>query len=379
MTAHTTPSALSVTIDVSAVPYGRGVSRYTSNLVAHLAHLPGLELQAVGYSRGLYRPLQQWLHTLPDSVSTKAWPLSPAFVEQLWRTIRRPSPVSAKTAVFHAWEWQLPPLTIPQVVTIHDLAYQLFPETAHPTVVKHFDRLLKQIEKNPLIHVIAVSQTTRDDVLRLTGIEAHRVHVVYEALPQESQIVPSEAVLQATAAEFPRPFLLFVGTTEPRKNLQQLIAAWKTIRRDFDLVIAGSVGWDEFTVQPGMHVLGYVPDEKLAALYRLAQALMYPSLYEGFGLPILEAYFHGCPVITSNRSSMAEIAGKPAILVNPEDPDAIAEATLTLESRDSRARRQRQKDMQRVLTEFSWEKAAQQTFAVYQQAARPSDQGAERV
>lgn len=364
---------LKVMIDVSAVPYGRGVSRYTSNLVLNLAELRNLELTAFGYSRGQYRQLKSWLAGLPENVKTKAWPLSVTMVERLWQTTGQLKPDINQIEVFHAWEWQLPPLKkLPLVVTIHDLAYKLFPETAHPSVISHYDRLLGEIESNQQIRVIAVSQTTKQDILKLTRIEESRVHVVYESLPVESEIVPSAEMLAMTQFEFPKPFLLFVGTTEPRKNLTNIIQAWESVKDDFDLVIAGSVGWDEFKLKPGMHVLGYVPDEKLAALYRTAHALVYPSLYEGFGLPILEAYFHGCPVITSNTSSMSEIAGQPARLVNPENAAEIAEGILSIEAADTKARQKRQQDMRQVLEQFRWDDTAKQTMAVYQMAADES-------
>lgn len=364
---------LKVMIDVSAVPYGRGVSRYTSNLVLNLVELRNLELTAFGYSRGQYRQLKSWLAGLPENVKTKAWPLSVTMVERLWQTTGQPKPDINQIEVFHAWEWQLPPLKkLPLVVTIHDLAYKLFPETAHPSVISHYDRLLGEIESNQQIRVIAVSQTTKQDILKLTRIEESRVHVVYESLPVESEIVPSAEMLAMTQFEFPKPFLLFVGTTEPRKNLTNIIQAWESVKDDFDLVIAGSVGWDEFKLKPGMHVLGYVPDEKLAALYRTAHALVYPSLYEGFGLPILEAYFHGCPVITSNTSSMSEIAGQPARLVNPENAAEIAEGILSIEAADTKARQKRQQDMRQVLEQFRWDDTAKQTMAVYQMAADES-------
>lgn len=365
--------SLKVMIDVSAVPYGRGVSRYTSNLVLNLAELRNLELTAFGYSQGQYRQLKRWLGELPANVKTKAWPISVSMTERLWRTVGRPRPANNQIDVFHAWEWQLPPLkNLPMVVTVHDLAYKLFPETAHPSVVSHYDRLLEELEKNQHIRVIAVSQTTKQDILKLTRIEESRVHVVYESLPVESEIVPSDELLTMTQIEFPKPFLLFVGTTEPRKNLTTIISAWESVKDDFDLVIAGSIGWDEFRVKPGMHVLGYIPDEKLAALYRTAHALVYPSLYEGFGLPILEAYFHGCPVITSNTSSMSEIAGQPARLVDPTNPAEIAEAILSIEDVDTKARQKRQQDMRQVLEQFRWDDTAKQTMAVYQMSADES-------
>src|SRR5690606_13611531 len=114
---------------------------------------------------------------------------------------------------------------------------------------------------------------------------------------------------------------------------------------------------------------GYVSTAQLACLYRLAHALVFISLSEGFGLPILEAYFHGCPVITSRVSSMPEIGGKPGLYVDPYDVEGTAETILALEPKDSRARRQREKDMLEVLESFSWERAAKETMNVYQLTA----------
>lgn len=362
---------LKVMIDVSAVPYGRGVSRYTSNLVKHLGNRQDLEVTAFGYSQGQYGQLEKWAKTLPKQVQTKLWRLSPSLLRKMWHIFHGPSPVSQGTQVYHAWDWQLAPVDVPQVVTIHDLAYKLFPETAHPVVSAHYDQLIAQLEKQTDIQVITVSQTSKNDIIRLTKIASERVHVVYQSLPEEAEIVPQQSDLDEVAQKYSlnKPFLLFVGTTEPRKNLKNIIRAWQQVKDQFDLVIAGAAGWDEFKEQPGMQVLGYVSSLELAALYRLAHVLVFPSLYEGFGLPILEAYFHGCPVITAHGSSMKEIAGKPAILVDPNSPDEIAEAILAVEARDSRARRKRIADMTEVLQEFRWEKTAAQTAQVYQIAA----------
>ncbi len=362
---------LQVMIDVSAVPYGRGVSRYTSNLVKHLGVIQEIEVTAFGYSLGQYRQLQQWMKTLPKEIHRQTWFISPNLLGKLWQKIHWPSPVSKGIQVYHAWDWQLAPAKIPQVVTIHDLAYRLFPETAHPVVVEHYNHLIKEVEKNEDIQVITVSQTSKSDIVRLTKIQSERVHVVYQSLPAEAEIVPDPLDLENVIQKYniEKPFLLFVGTTEPRKNLKNIIRAWEQIKTQFDLLIAGAAGWDEFQPQPGMQVLGYVSSLELASLYRLAHVLVFPSIYEGFGLPILEAYFHECPVITANGSSMAEIAGKPAILVNPNSPDEIAEAVQALEPKESRARRKRIRDMAEVLQQFRWEKTARQTAEVYQIAA----------
>lgn len=364
-------SRLSVMFDVSSVPYGRGVSRYTSNLATALSNRLELELTLFGYSWRQHDMLQQWAGEFGSHVQKRIWKIPPSLLEKMWVRTGFPSPVRG-VDIYHAWESQLPATgAVPFVVTIHDLAHMMFPETAHPKVVERYKHLLWRLEKDPRSHVIAVSHATKQDILNLTSLTPDRVHVVHEALPQEARIVPSEDEVEKTKRELQikKPFLLFVGTTEPRKNLKNIIAAWKKVRKEFDLVIAGAQGWEEFTVEPGMHMLGYVSPSQLACLYRLAHALVFISLSEGFGLPILEAYFHGCPVITSRVSSMPEIGGKPGLYVDPYDVEGVAEAILALEAKDSRARRQREKDMREVLENFSWERAAKETMNVYQLTA----------
>lgn len=364
---------IAITLDVSSIPYGRGVSRYTSNLVRALSLRPDVSLGIFGYSRAHFDQLQAWSEELPSFVRKKIWKVPPTWLHASWRLLSLPplSWIDPQAQVFHAWDWQLAPLgSIPQVVTIHDLAYKLFPDTAHSAVVRQYDQLLQTLENHPKIPVIAVSQATKNDIVNLTNIDPQRVHVVYEALPEEAKIIPSEEERSAVLvqAKLHKPFLLTVGTTEPRKNLQRVIEAWKKISDRYDLVIAGAQGWDNLEKHPGIHYLGYVSPVTLASLYRSAHALVFVSLYEGFGLPILEAYFQHCPVVTANVSSMSEIADKPGILVDPYDVDMIAEACLAVEPPDSAARKKRIKDMQTVLNRFTWEATAEQTVQVYKQA-----------
>lgn len=361
---------LPVTLDVTPVVYGRGVSRYTSNLARALANNRQVELTMFGSNWGLWPQLKGFADTMEAHVDNSFWKLPPWFLRSSWSLTGLPKPLTNQ-GVFHAWDWQVPPWKkVGLVVSIYDLAYKIFPQTAHPKIKRHYDHLISQIEASPNIHVITTSQASREDILRLTKIDEQRVHMVYPGLPTEAQIVPTEDEMQVVKSKFDlhKPFLLFVGTTEPRKNLKNIIAAWEKVKDQFELVIVGAQGWDNFEVKAGMHVLGYVSSAELAALYRQAQALMYVSLYEGFGLPILEAYFHRCPVITSNCSSMSEVAGSPAVLVDPQNPEEIAEAVISLEDKSSKARQRREEDMQQVLKQYSWERTAQQTIAVYQMA-----------
>lgn len=365
---------LSVLVDVSALAYGRGVSRYTSNLVRALLQEPELRVGAFAASRGHQGDLRQWMSELPALGLRRLWPIPTELLGELWHRHLAPAPwIGTDAQVYHAWDWQLAPTgSRPQVVTIHDLAYKLFPHTVHPRIQHRYDRLLAQLERSPEIQIIAVSQTTKRDIARLTTIDESRIHVVYEALPSESALsLPAdEAALLRRELGLERPFVLTVGTAEPRKNLLRTVEAWRPLREDLDLVVVGAAGWEALPREPGIHVVGYVDNRTLAALYREAHALLFASLYEGFGLPILEAYYHGCPVITSNRAAMVEVGGAPALYVDPEDVAAITQAVRALEGKQTQARRTRQKDMREVLASFSWQRAARETAAVYDKARR---------
>ena len=237
--------------------------------------------------------------------------------------------------------------------------------------VSRFDRLLTTLESQPDWQVIAVSQATREDIINLTSIDPYRVHVVSEALPIEASYEPSESEIEAVKKKYglQKPFWLTVGTTEPRKNLRRVISAWETQRNKSDLVIAGAAGWDNLPKADGIHFLGYVEKGELASLYRSAACLVYPSLYEGFGLPILEAYFHQCPVVTARVSSLPEAAGDAAELVDPYNIDEIAQACQKIREEKTGARADRVKRMRRQLTRFTWKKAAEKTVHVYEIAA----------
>lgn len=354
---------LQVAIDISAIPFGRGVSRYTSNLVEALAARPEVALTLTGAVGKDWSRLRSWAKDLRGRPRQHFLPVPPNVLGQLWNTLHQPSMrvLAPGAQVVHVWEWQTPPVAgKPWVVTIHDLAHLLFPETAHPEVVRRFQQLLARVESDPTCQVIAVSESTKKDIIRLTSIEPDRITVVAEALPLEAKYVPSRerARQLLTQLQVTKPYFLFVGTSEPRKNLQKIIAAWQGNAKEqgYDLVLAGAPGWDNLPEVEGLHQLGYVPAEALAALYQQATALLFPTLYEGFGLPILEAFYHGCLVVTSRVSSMPEVAGDAAVLVDPYTVENIAEGIEHVLHLSPAQKTNLQKKMRSQLNKFSWER-----------------------
>jgi glycosyltransferase involved in cell wall biosynthesis len=268
-------------------------------------------------------------------------------------------------------------------ITVHDVAYLKYPEVLTPESQRYFGQIGPAVEAADV--VIAVSENTKRDLMAFLDAPDEKIVVIPEApdpdyQPQEQSAV--EPVL--TRCEVRAPYFLFVGTIEPKKNLANLLRAYSAFRglnRSNgplpSLVVAGRKGWlyaqalglaDELRIAEHVRFLGFVPRPDLIALYSGAVALTYPSLYEGFGLPVLEAMACGTPVITSNVSSLPEVAGDAALCAPPTDVDALTEALSRVWSSAELRSELRRKGFARA-KQFSWEKTAEQTLAVYQRLA----------
>lgn len=373
---------MKIGIDITPAIYNRGVSRYTVNLAKYLAKEPGIEISFFGssFSKVEYlknisneilknKPFsQRKILSIPQKILEKMWQLGFYPVSKFLKNID----------LFHSWDWMQPPdKSFPIVSTIHDLAILKYPETAHPKILHSHKRSWEILKKNKS-HIIAVSRATKKDIMDLLGYPSYMVHVIHEALPEEFKQV-SDAITEEIALEIKKqlglnkPYILFVGTREPRKNLLKLIEAWQPLADNYELIIAGSEGWDQieekskrFKYEP--RFLGKVSDRELSVLYSFASVFAYPSIYEGFGLPILESFYLGTPVLTSNSSGMLEVAGNAAELI---DPNSVADITKGLNTILNETEPEQQKRMQRMIIRqqmFDWKKVAQETVAVYKKA-----------
>ena len=253
---------------------------------------------------------------------------------------------------------------VPCVVTIHDLVWKEFPETMQPANL-FVEKLLMPSSVEKAASVIAVSQSTKQEVESTFDIEPERVRLIHEAADLESN--------QNSSREIPEPYFLFVGTHEPRKNLPRLLEAYQQYLSDggsHRLMIVGGTGWgdelDSHRIE-GVRNLGYVEDFRLDGLIRNSTALILPSLYEGFGLPILESLKRGVPVITSKVASMPEIAGPAGLLIDPYSVTEIASAMTQMSNVTFRDRLAAECEGQS--DKFSWDRAAQETLAVIENAA----------
>jgi len=270
------------------------------------------------------------------------------------------------------------------VITVHDLAYLKYPEVLTPESQRYYGQIGPAVEEADA--VIAVSENTKRDLMALLDAPEEKIVVIPEAPDAGYQPLADPIVVARVLDRYrlTSPYFLFVGTIEPKKNLKSLIQSYASFRQDGrasnglpDLVVAGRKGWlysdvfelvGQLGLQKHVHFLGSVASSDLVMLYNGALALVYPSIYEGFGLPILEAMACGTPVITSNVSSLPEVAGEAALSVDPQDVDALSLALNRIWSSHELRAELRRKGLARARL-FSWEKTARATLQVYESVA----------
>jgi glycosyltransferase involved in cell wall biosynthesis len=270
------------------------------------------------------------------------------------------------------------PATARLSATLHDLTPWILPECHTPRMVSA-DKMFASRTLSGAAGVIAVSESTKRDAVRILGLSPDKIHVIHLGISDRYFSVSQESVLSAIGSlKLPRPYFLSVGTIEPRKNLDALLAAWETLpdtfRAEYELVIAGMPGWrSEATMNRirlasrdyGVRYLGYVPEDVLPGLTAGAAALLYPSLYEGFGIPVAQAMAAGCPVITSNVSSLPEITGGAALLVDPRSVNEIAGAIRTMGDSEELRTTLRAAGLTQA-ERFTWERAAEASFRYFE-------------
>ena len=321
---------LRVGIDISPLELtGAGTARYLRKLLGALEQEPGIELRRHRFP-GSSRPAKITRDT--------AWYLGALPV------------TSRKDDVLHLPAHRGPLLSAaPLVVTVHDLAVIRHPE-AFNSWTRTYSRLLLPRLARAASRVIAVSEFTAREAVELLGVDEGRVRVIPHGVEE-----PFTPYGPAAGGEY----VLAVGTLEPRKNLPRVVLAAE--RAGVDVRVVGAAGWGEV----GVESVGYVDDAELARLYRGAAALVYPSLYEGFGLPVLEAMASGTPVVTATGSAPAELARGAAVLVDPLDVVALAAG---IEEAMRRREELRAAGLERARA-FTWEAAAKATAEIYREAA----------
>ena len=310
-------------------------------------------------------------------VTVRGLQLTDDWMARIWHRLRIPLPatwITGKIDLFYAPDFLLPPLprSVRTLVTIHDLSFIRHPETFPPQLHEYLTTAVPR-SVGRADHILTDSEWTRKDVIELLSIAPERVTPLHlgvsgaftaEATPDEREM------LAAKYGITPGPYVLAVGTVQPRKNYERLIEAVDRVRetKNVTLVIAGRTGWlsepvvEAVNARPHVRLLGFVDDGDLPALCRQAQVLAYPSLYEGFGLPPLEAMACGTPVVASSASSVPEAVGDAGLLHDPLDTDALADALLRALTDDELRADMRQRGLARA-AEFTWTRTAHEWLA----------------
>ncbi len=372
-----------ITLDVSAAVHRRaGLGRYAESLTRALV-AAGPDRYALFYNaeQGI-DPLAglEHLPTHTIALGYKPWRML-VWMGQLARlSFRRLVP---NATLFHATEHLLLPLRgVPTVLTVHDLIFRHLPQH-HKSLNRWSLNATMPLYCRRADQIIAISQATRQDLMAAYGVPAEKITVIPEAADPQFHPQPPETVTIVRARyDLPQRYLLFVGTIEPRKNLGRLLTAFEVLHADGltdGLVIVGRRGWltDAFFAQlersPARDAVifpGYVPDPDLPAIYAGAQALVFPSLYEGFGLPVLEAMACETPVVTSRTSSIPEVGGDAALYFDPQDADEILAQIRRVLSDPALSAELRSQGLAQA-DRFSWARTAIQTQAVYDAILSP--------
>lgn len=366
-----------VCLDISAaLGQGAGIGRYARELALALHALPGGPELVLFHNRQPLNQLPSELKNLPRievPLGDKTW-------RALMLTGQKLPPAWNRSLhdadLFHGTDMLAPPIPQPTVVTIHDLSILLYPE--HHTRLNrlHLRWALPRVARRAAA-IIAVSEATRRDLIAQLEVPAERVHVAPNGVDHRRffpRYRPEARQRAGLMLGIEPPYILALGTLEPRKNLPALLRAYARLGRDVPrLVLAGARGWGEgalfklvkeLGLQERVRFTGYVPEAVLPDLYAGARLFVYPSLYEGFGLPVLEALASGAPVITSNTSSLPEVAGDAALLVDPTSVDELTRVMRrVLDSKQLRDELRTKGPKQAA--KFSWERTARQTLAIY--------------
>jgi len=367
---------LRIGIDIRSLIFTQaGISHNLYNLISYLSQFPE-DSQYFLFTSG--RTNRSWPKNVKEIVIR--WPHLSANMEKIWEEIFLPlGLIFKKIELFHGPRFMIPrACPCKTVVTIHDLGFKIMPECIINSAYIYFDSRTK-LAVSKADRIIAVSENTKNDLIKLYNASEDKITVIHWGIDQSFQPCNDRSSIGRIKNKLgiDKEFILFVGTIEPRKNLVRLIKAFDKLKmkREYRLVIAGCKGWlyeevfatvKELNMEKDIIFTGYVHDNELPFLYSAAELFICPSLYEGFGLPVLEAMACGVSVVTSNVSSLPEVAGDAAILVDPYDVEAIAKAMEQV-LEDSNLRKEMiEKGFERA-EKFSWQDTVKKTLDVYKQ------------
>ncbi|MDO8638153.1 MAG: glycosyltransferase family 1 protein [Candidatus Daviesbacteria bacterium] len=341
---------MKVGFDISQLAYKGGVVTYTKNLAEQLAKMS--ELEMVFFYSSMRKPYHGSLKNV------KRFHLPPTALEIIFNKFRK-IPIErfiGSLDIFHSSDWTFPKTSAKKVTTYHDVVPLKYPQWSHPKIISVHKKRLELVEKE-IDMIIAVSHSTKKDLLEISKIPEDKITVIYEGVDEKFKPQNVKDIEQFRQKyKLPDEFILAIGGVGERRNLKRV----KEASKNYNLVIAGET-------------IPWISEQELPLLYSAAKVLFYPSLYEGFGLPILEAMACGTPVITSNVSSMPEVGGSASagvvLYVNPESIEEMQRSIGEIMG-DKGLREQMIKKGFLQAKKFSWEKCAKETAKVYQEVMK---------
>jgi glycosyltransferase involved in cell wall biosynthesis len=374
-----------VKIALNALKLSQSASYHTAGLSQYIYELlTNLRLQPP------YQQYEAFVTSMPADIRLSTTPnfhcsaVGSAFVKPslriLWEQLLQPAVLARRPPdIVHALGYALPlAWRGASAITICDLSFVRYPDLFNRSNAMYLATMAR-LSVRKATAVLTISESTRRDVIRLFGVPAERVTTTYCGVSERFRPVPESEVEQFRRRhELPAEFLLFIGTIEPRKNLAGLVTAYAAYRREvaepIPLILGGGRGWkdqhvfdlvERLGLREHVRFPGYIPGDDLPSWYSAATAFIYPSRYEGFGLPVAEAMACGTPIITSAVSSLPEVVGDAGLLVDPDDERALAAAMTRLAS-DSELRRTLSLAGQERAAQFRWQRMAAETAGVYE-------------
>jgi glycosyltransferase involved in cell wall biosynthesis len=383
----------------AAAQQGGGIGRLTRNVVSALAQIDRQNEYRLFVAAGRGRKGEWQVGSLgpifdgacPENFGLKVVPFSDHALAVAWHRLRLPLFVELLTGrvdLFHSPDFTLPPVWRARaLVTVHDLSFLRVPECFPPGLLRYLEAAVPRAVRRA-DHVVADSHNTRRDLMELLDAPAGKISVVHSGVEARFRPMRGEGDREALDAVrrkygLPERFILSVGTVQPRKNYARLVEAFGMLNSQFsipncDLVVAGGRGWlyerayervEALGLGGRVQFLGFVDDADLPALYNLARAFAFPSLYEGFGLPPLEAMACGVPVVCSHVSSLPEVVGDAALTVDPLDVEALAAALARLLEDESLRASLAARGLARA-ARFTWPRAAARLLEIYESVGR---------
>jgi len=381
-------SPLHIVVDFSAAIHQRaGIGRYTRNLIRAALAQDRANRYTLLHSRASPEAITAATDPLPSNARTLQVPLSPRWFTLLWHRWRVPMPLRSLVGpwdIYHSPDFVLPRVRGGRtIVTVHDLSFLRTPQFAEPGLRRYLAKAVPKAVREADL-VLADSAATQADIQELLHVSPAKIQVVHAACDERIRRVTEVGTLQEVQQRLglPRPYILSLGTLEPRKNFEGLIRAYHALVQahpdvPHHLVIVGGKGWlyegifrarAETGLADRIHILTEVGDEDLPAVYSMADVFTFPSWYEGFGMPPLEAMACGVPVVASPRGSLPEVLGDAALYADPENVEEIAEAMSRL-LEDGQVRAALVQRGHKQVQRFSWERSAQDLIALYHSLA----------